>query len=294
MRSASYCGVFGFRPSHGVISRRGAVSRSPTVDQVGIFGRSLEDVARLADVLGGHDAGDAASFLRPRPRMYEGVRSTPPVEPDLIWLGMPFDDHLSAASREGFEELRDCLGRHVACFPAPAWLGRLPAAHRLVVEYEAATTWRVQGGWSDASSDASSDTSPDASSDASSDTSPPEIVERGLAHGEERYRAALDAMGQAQRYFSELFHDYDAVIAPATAGEAPSIRSGEEEDPAFCAIWTLCGLPALCVPLLEGAAGLPVGVQLIGSAHGDDRLLRTARWLIDQIRGEAEGSAPDS
>ena len=265
--SASFCGVFGFRPTRGIISRRGAFSSSQTLDQTGVFGRGLEDVAFVADVLSGYDAADAASYLRPRPRMREGFRCKPPVEPDFIWLDMPYDDRLSAAGAEGFEELLGCLGEHVVRLPAPAWFGRLPAAHRIIDEYEAAAWWGAHGERSDASV--------------------PEIAERGLAHGEDRYRAALAAMEQAQGYFSEFFHDYDAVIAPAAAGEAPSVESGAD-DSVFCEIWALCGLPTLCVPLLEGEAGLPVGVQLIGSANGDDRLLRSAGWLIEQILDEAE------
>lgn len=269
--SASFCGVFGFRPTRGIISRRGAFSSSQTLDQVGVFGRALEDVALLVDMLGGYDAADVASYLRPRPRMHEGFRSKPPVEPDFIWLDMPYDDRLSVPGREGFEELRDCLGEHVVRLSAPAWFGRLPAAHRIIDEYETAIWWRMRG--------------------AGSGASYPEIAERGLGHGEDRYRVALAAMEQAQGYFSQFFHDYDAVITPAAPGEAPLIESGAG-DSVFCEIWALCGLPSLCVPLLEGEAGLPIGVQLIGSANGDDRLLRSAGWLVEQILDEAE--RPDS
>ena len=267
VRSASFCGLFGFRPSRGTISRRGACSSSPTLDQIGVLGRDLEDVALLADVLGGYDAADIASYPRPRPRMREGYRSTPPVEPDFIWLDMPYDDRLSAAGAEGFAELRHCLGEHVVRLPAPAWFGRLPAAHRIIDEFETANCWRARG--------------------EKLDSSVSEIAKRGLAHGEERYRAALLLMERTQAYFSEFFHDYDAVIAPAAAGEAPSIDSGCD-DSVFCRIWSLCGLPSLCVPLLQGEAGLPVGAQLVGSACGDDRLLRSARWLMDQILDQPE------
>lgn len=269
--SASYCGVYGFRPARGVISRRGAVPLSPTIDQVGMLGRTPADVALLADVLGGYDAADAASWLRPRPRMQVGLMATPPVEPAFLRLDMPYDDRLSAAGRAGLEELCDCLGARVARHPAPAWFSRLPAAHRIIVEYEAATWWRAVPGQADASAAELAD-----------------LAERGIAHGEERYRAALAAMEQAQGYFSELFHDYDAIIVPATAGEAPSSPSMEDDDHVFCGIWTLCGLPALCVPLLEGESGMPIGVQSIGSSSRDDRLLRTTRWMMEQIAGDAE------
>ena len=270
MLSASYCGAFGFRPARGVISRRGAVTPAPTLDQAGILGRTLEDVACLADVLGGYDAADDASWLRPRPRMREGVASTPPVEPDLVRLDMPWDDRLSAAGGAGFEELCECLGARIARFPAPAWFGRLPAAHRIIVEYETAAGGRMRG------------------AEAGADASPAEPVERGLAHGEERYRSALAAMERAQRYFSGLFHDFDALVTPAAAGEAPLREPEADDDSMFSAAWALCGLPALCVPLLQGASGMPIGVQLVGSVHRDDRLLRTTRWVIERVLGDED------
>ena len=266
--SASYCGVFGFRPTRGIISRRGVRSGSPTLDQVGGLGRNLEDLALLADVLGGYDAADEASELRPRPQMREGFRSKPPVEPDFIWLDMPYDERLSAAGHEGFEELRDALGPRVVRLPAPAWFGRLPAAHRIIEEYESAIRCRAH--------------------DEQTSLPSREIARRRLAHGEERYRAAVSAMRQTQEYFSTFFHAYDAVVAPAAGGESPSIDSGPE-DPVFCRIWALCGLPSLCVPLLTGEEGLPVGAQLVGSARGDDRLLRSAAWLMERLHDETHG-----
>ncbi|HEV8142275.1 MAG TPA: amidase family protein, partial [Methylomirabilota bacterium] len=54
-------------------------------------------------------------------------------------------------------------------------------------------------------------------------------------------------------------------------------------DPIFCSLWTLCGMPALSVPLMQGANGLPLGVQLVGARHADGRLLRTARWLVAEL-----------
>ncbi|MGR3342933.1 MAG: amidase family protein, partial [Paracoccaceae bacterium] len=80
-----------------------------------------------------------------------------------------------------------------------------------------------------------------------------------------------------------FFKDYDAVIAPSAVGEAPLFDDGTG-DPVFCSIWTLCGLPTLNLPLLVGENDLPVGVQLIGAAEEDDRLLRTASWLLKELQ----------
>ena len=50
----------------------------------------------------------------------------------------------------------------------------------------------------------------------------------------------------------------------------------------FCSLWSLTGLPAVTLPLLSGEGGMPLGVQLVGPAGDDARLLRTANWLVNQ------------
>ena len=109
------------------------------------------------------------------------------------------------------------------------------------------------------------------------------IVERGRTIGEAQYAEALEIMASSGAFFETFFRDYDAVIAPSAAGEAPELGGGTG-DPVFCTIWTLCGLPSLNLPLLVGEHGLPIGVQLIGAAEEDDRLLRTANWLLQELQ----------
>ena len=77
----------------------------------------------------------------------------------------------------------------------------------------------------------------------------------------------------------QLFESYDAIITPAAPAEAPA-GLGSTGNPAFNGLWTLCGVPAVSLPLLQGPKGLPVGVQLVGRRGDDARLLRTARWLM--------------
>ena len=88
----------------------------------------------------------------------------------------------------------------------------------------------------------------------------------------------------ARRYaagISEFFKQYDAILTPATTGVAPV--GDATGNPMFCSLWSLTGLPALSLPLLSGEDGMPLGVQLIGPAGDDARLLRTANWLIDNL-----------
>ena len=97
------------------------------------------------------------------------------------------------------------------------------------------------------------------------------------------YLRALGRVPELNASFTELFEQrYDAILTPPAFGTAPK---GLEStgDPAFCALWTLCGMPALSVPLMQGANGLPLGVQLVGGRHRDGQLLRTARWLVSHL-----------
>ncbi|MGH8745322.1 MAG: amidase family protein, partial [Burkholderiales bacterium] len=86
------------------------------------------------------------------------------------------------------------------------------------------------------------------------------------------YNAALD----------DIFHEMHAILTPAAVGEAP--RGLESTgSPMFSTLWTLCGLPCVTVPLMRGADGMPLGVQLVGPRGDDARLLQCARWLMEQV-----------
>jgi Asp-tRNA(Asn)/Glu-tRNA(Gln) amidotransferase A subunit family amidase len=109
-------------------------------------------------------------------------------------------------------------------------------------------------------------------------------LERGRQVPALDYLRARSRIPELNESFGELFSQrYDAILTPAAVGTAPE-GLGSTGDPAFCMLWTLCGMPAMSVPLMQGANGLPLGVQLVGPRQGDARLLRTARWLVARIR----------
>src|SRR5688572_6887686 len=120
-----------------------------------------------------------------------------------------------------------------------------------------------------------------------------ESLRNQLARGREvralDYQKALARVSLLNDGFAELFVNYDAILTPAAPGTAPKGLSATG-DPAFCTLWTLCGMPAISLPLMQGENGLPLGVQLVGPRHGDARLLRTARWLVGQVEGNREST----
>jgi Asp-tRNA(Asn)/Glu-tRNA(Gln) amidotransferase A subunit family amidase len=97
------------------------------------------------------------------------------------------------------------------------------------------------------------------------------------------YQRALRSIAPAAASFDDLFMQrYDAILTPAAPGTAPK-GLGSTGDPSFCTLWTLLGMPAVSLPLMQGANGLPLGVQLVGRRNFDARLLRTARWLVEKL-----------
>lgn len=271
IRPASFCGAFGFKPTRGVISRTGILQTSVSLDQVGCFGRSLPDVALLADVLGSYDQLDPCSFARPRPDMTAGAGAEAPVTPDLAWFELPFNDRLSPAALDGMEAVLEILGPQVTRMEPADTLSNLVAVQARIHEYEICQHQAevFEAHW-----------------DRLSDTLKP-VLTRGRQITKMEYEDALAVKASAEAFFADFFVEFDAIVAPAAAGEAPKFGGGTG-DPIFCTLWTLAGLPCVTLPLLVGETGLPIGVQLIGPVERDDRLLRTARWLQTHLAQSAD------
>ena len=108
-------------------------------------------------------------------------------------------------------------------------------------------------------------------------------IEQGLEVRAIDYQRALARIDPIHESLLELFEQrYDAIMTPAAPGPAPKGLDATG-DPSFCTLWTLCGMPAISLPLMQAKNGLPIGVQLVGPRGGDARLLRTARWLAARV-----------
>jgi Asp-tRNA(Asn)/Glu-tRNA(Gln) amidotransferase A subunit family amidase len=266
IRPASFCGTFGFKPSRGMISRHGVLQTSETLDQLGVFARTLEDAALLTDALTGYDIGDTATYTRAKPDMSAGCLEEAPVEPSFAWFDLPFADRLPEDAREGFAELFDALEGRIQRFDAPEHFGDIIEHHKIIHHFEVRRNLAQQF-------------------EHHADQISPMLVELLTAANEiseDQYAAALGAVDAAKAFFSEFFEEFDAVVTPSSAGQAP--RGLESTgDPIFCTIWTFAGLPSLSLPLMTGDDGLPVGVQLVANLEEDARLCRTANWLLQYL-----------
>jgi Asp-tRNA(Asn)/Glu-tRNA(Gln) amidotransferase A subunit family amidase len=267
IRPASFCGVYGYKPSHGLIPRTGVLTQSPPLDTIGVMAADLEGLALLAEPLMAFDAKDPASRPRARPSLLEVLREGPPVPPRLAFVRSPVWDQADEDTRAGFAELAEALGERIEEVPLSASFDDVIERHRTIMEADLARSFAREY-------------------ERGRDRLSPrlrEMIERGQEIRAVDYNRAVERISGLNAALAELFASYDAILTPAVTGEAPK---GLEStgNPVFCTTWTLCGVPAVTLPLLRGASGLPIGVQLVGEKGDDARLLRTARWLVESVR----------
>jgi Asp-tRNA(Asn)/Glu-tRNA(Gln) amidotransferase A subunit family amidase len=267
IRPASFCGVYGFKPTHGLIPRHGVLALSRTLDQVGMFARTIEDLALLAGELVGHDERDPDTRPRASIPFVRVAGEEPPLLPMFAFVKTPHWGRADEETRAAFAELIEHLGDRVEefeLFPSAveAW-----EWHRTIMEAEMAANLEREF---------------DQGGDRLSESLRAQLT-RGREVRALDYQHALARIRPLAESFTELFEQrYDAILTPAAPGTAPK-GLASTGDPAFCTLWTLCGMPAVSLPLMQGTNGLPLGVQLVGPRDGDARLLRTARWLTARV-----------
>jgi len=268
IRPAAFCGVVGYKPTHGLIPRRGALLLSRTLDHVGVLARTVEDVALVAETLVGFDDEDPDTRPIARPPLAAVAASEPPLPLRFAFVRSPAWEHAEPVTREAFAELVRTLGEAVAEVELGASFARAVEMHRTIMEVEMAHNLHrdyEKGG------------------DRFSAVLR-KLIERGRGHAAVDYAAAVAGIPSLNGALDPVFDEFDAILTPAAPGEAPH---GLETtgNPIFCTIWTYLGTPAVTLPLLRSAAGMPLGVQLVGRRDGDARLLRTAQWLVTTLGG---------
>ena len=262
IRPAAFCGVYGFKPSHGLISRHRVLQLSRQLDHVGVFARSIEDAALLAQALMGFDEHDPDTAPRARPTLVETAAEEPPVTPNIAFVKSPLWDHASDDTKEAFAELVEHLGDDADEAELPEIFEGAVEWHRIIMEADLA---RYLAPEYERGKDRLS-------------AILRQMIERGQGILAVDYNHAVDQIAILNAALGGLFERYDALLTPAAPGEAPK-GLDSTGNPIFCTIWTLCGLPAITLPILKGAAGMPMGAQLVAPKGDDGRLLRTARWL---------------
>jgi Asp-tRNA(Asn)/Glu-tRNA(Gln) amidotransferase A subunit family amidase len=242
---------------------------SRALDQVGVFARTLDDLALALNVIAGHDPADPDTRPVAAPAFVATLNERPPLPPQFAFVRTAHWETLDGDAGGAFEQLVERLGPAVQPVDLPERFRETGTLHRAIVAADLAHSLDL----------------PARKDGEGLGTDLKALVAEGRKVEAVRYLAALKQARVFGAGLAEVFTMYDAIITPATAGVAP-IGDEATDDTAFCTLWTLVGLPALLLPVLQGEDGMPLGVQLIGQAGDDARLLRSARWLLETLGGK--------
>ena len=245
IRPAAYCGVIGYKPTFGDFSRVGIKMQCHSVDTLGLMARTLDDIALFR----------AAMLKLPPVAIDKGIGA-----PRVGFLRTPIWDEAEPDTKALLEETARKLGATDVSFT--------PAFKDILDDHGAITGWESLRNYADER------------------LRNPDKVSAELMAGMKRSQGiTLDRYVAAQRktvafkaFIDSLFDSVDVLLCPSAPGEAPK---GVEYtgDPRFNSIWTLAGTPCVTLPIGTGDMGLPLGIQLVGLRHADDRLLSHSAWV---------------
>lgn len=260
IRPASFNGIYGFKPSWGVVSAEGMKQFSVSLDTVGWYGRSVEDLALLASALQVPSVGDAAAPTIDKLR--------------IAYCETPYWGQIEPAGRAALEAAAQRLskaGASVSRLSLPEAFAGLADAQTAIMHGEGRASFLPQYL-------------------LEPETLHPELAltargERGVTP--EILLAAYALAGECRPAFDEQFADFDVVLTPAAPGEAPEGLQNVGSW-IFNSFWTLLHVPCLAIPATKGALGLPVGIQLVGPRMADARLLAIASTIAPFVDIEAE------
>ena len=257
IRPAAFCGVVGYKPTAGFIALTGVHPFSPSLDQPGVFTRSVEDAACLAAAIAEPEAGLGVDVpvLVPPPRL-AAVRSP-------VWhLAEPYaqEHFLNMVAR-----LRSA-GAQVEELDLTGSFNDAHAVHRTVMAGEGARVFAELQGRDRAR------LSPRLNA----------LIDEGRSISDADLARALERKDQFTKELDVFLSGFDGVVTPSGLGEAPADLT-QTGDPAFCTIWSRCGLPAVTIPAGRGPAGRPLGLQIIGPRRSDGQTLSVALWCEERM-----------
>ncbi len=247
IRPAAYCGAFAIKPSFGSITRQGVKLVADSLDTVGIFARSAEDLGLALEVLSGRPPLAPSSG---KPRI--GLCRTP------RWRDA------DAATQANLEEAASRLARAGATvrdFELPEGAPVLFDRHEVIMGFESARAlaWETTSFPGEIS------------------TSLKPRLDKGWKVTRAEYDAVREQARLCRRALAEQICEVDFLLTPSATSEAPKSLASTG-DSVFNRAWTLLGVPCVNVPYGKGAHGLPLGVQLVGPFDGDTTLLAWAHW----------------
>jgi amidase len=250
LRPASFCGIVGFKPSFGAVSRVGLKIAAESLDTVGFLARTIDDAALVTDVLTGQ-ALAAGGEIAQAPAI--GLCRT------VLWETA---EEETVAAVEGAAERLSHAGATLTGVDMAQVFAGLAEARDTINAYQRAHAMAFE--WHDHRSGISDNLA--------------ETLAQGFATPYDAFMGAIKFAESLRAGLDDLFGPNDALLAPCVPGVAP-LGLESTGDPALQGLWTILHVPTITLPTYQTADGLPVGIQLVGRPRDDHRLLTVARWV---------------
>ncbi|MDB5810869.1 MAG: amidase family protein [Betaproteobacteria bacterium] len=266
IRPASFNGIYGLKPTWGAVTREGAKLLCATCDTIGWFGRSVADLALVAEAFRLRD------LAAQNPVSVKSLKVAVCRTPYWKQAEPPARQALATAA----ERLQKA-GAQIQELELPARFGSLDEAQRTLTYGEGGPAFLpellMHG-----------------------DRLHPEF--REMADNQRAVTGAMmveayDLAADCRKTFDALFNGFDVVLTPSAPGEAPE-GLHTTGDWVFNGMWTVMHVPCLAIPCITGPKQLPVGVQIVGPRYSDARLLEIAAVVapvIDIGAGQRDASA---
>jgi len=296
---AALCGIIGMKPTYGRVSRFGLVAFASSLDQIGPFAQTVEDVARILEVISGHDERDSTSAPVP----VENYSSMLNADIKGKTIGLP-DEYISDAVQPEIRAAIDACIKKFQDNGAVIKKVSLPhtkyaiATYYILATAEASSNLARYDGARYGYRSKNAATMEDMYVNSRSEGFGAEVKRRimlgtyvlSAGYYDAYYRRAQKVRTLIRRDFLNAFKECDVLLTPTTPTTA--FRLGEKtDDPLqmylsdiFTVSVNLAGLPGLSLPAGNDAKGLPIGVQLIGKPFGEAEVLRMANTM----RGESK------
>ncbi|XP_031202585.1 glutamyl-tRNA(Gln) amidotransferase subunit A, mitochondrial isoform X2 [Mastomys coucha] len=299
---AAHCGVVGFKPSYGLVSRHGLIPLVNSMDVPGIFTRCVDDTAVVLGVLAGHDPKDSTTVKDPvKPATIPGV-----MDVSRLCIGIPKEyliPELSSEVRSLWSQAADLFeseGAKVIEVSLPHTCYSIVCYHVLCTSEVASNMARFDG--LQYGHRAGVDVSTEAMYAATRQEGFNDVVRGRILSGnffllKENYENYFVKAQKVRRLivkdFVNVFESgVDVLLTPTTLTEAvPYLefikednRTRSAQDDIFTQAVNMAGLPAVSVPVALSSQGLPIGLQLIGRAFCDQQLLTVAKWFEKQVQ----------
>ncbi|HEY3375031.1 MAG TPA: amidase [Candidatus Aquicultor sp.] len=262
VRPASFCGVYGCKPSFGLIPRTGMLKTTDSLDTIGFFAAYFEDLQRVFEALRVHGPNYPMSYNALRDTERQNKPANRPWKVALVrthtW---EYADNYAKEGLLNWAKALDCdHDIEIVDVDLPVIMERAHLVHATIYNKTLSYYFREEFKKSELVSPIMND-----------------LIKQGNEITVAQYHQALEDQNELAHVMDEFFNDYDILISLSTAGEAPIREEVESPDPAL--MWTMTHLPVISAPVFTSPNGLPFGVQLVARRYNDYLLFKFADYL---------------